>query len=62
MRLNRSLTTGLALSALLPVAGQAQQGRLFDNSWFWGVGGGDPHLLDLDDRALRKRLRSASTG
>jgi hypothetical protein len=40
MRLNRSLTTGLALLALLPVAGQAQQGRLFDNSWFWGVGGG----------------------
>lgn len=40
MRLIRSLTTGLALAALLPMAGQAQQGRLFDNSWFWGVGGG----------------------
>ncbi len=40
MRPIRSLTTGLALSVLLPVASQAQQGRLFDNSWFWGVGGG----------------------
>ena len=40
MRPIRSLTTGLALSVLLPVASQAQQGRLFDNSWFWGVGAG----------------------
>src|SRR5215469_11032808 len=40
MRPIRSLTTGLALSVLLPVAGQAQQGRLFDNSWFWGAGAG----------------------
>ena len=40
MRPIRSLTTGLALSVLLPVVSQAQQGRLFDNSWFWGVGGG----------------------
>ena len=40
MRLTRSLTTGLALSVVLPVAGQAQQGKLFNNSWFWGVGGG----------------------
>lgn len=40
MRLIRSLTTGLALTTLLPVAGQAQQGRLFDNSWFWGAGAG----------------------
>ena len=40
MRLIRSLTTGLALVVLLPMAGQAQQGRLFNNSWFWGVGGG----------------------
>ena len=40
MRPIRSLTTGLALSVLLPVASQAQQGRLFDNSWFWGAGAG----------------------
>jgi len=40
MRHIRSLTTGLALVLVLPVAGQAQQGRLFDNSWFWGLGGG----------------------
>jgi hypothetical protein len=40
MRHIRSLTTGLALIGLLPMAAQAQQGRFFDNSWFWGVGGG----------------------
>jgi hypothetical protein len=40
MRLIRSLTTGLALVVLLPVAGRAQQGKLFNNSWFWGVGAG----------------------
>jgi hypothetical protein len=40
MRLIRSLTTGLALVVLLPVAARAQQGRLFNDSWFWGLGGG----------------------
>ena len=40
MRPNRSLITGLALIASVPVAAQAQQGRLFDNSWFWGAGAG----------------------
>jgi hypothetical protein len=40
MRLNRSLTTGLVLLALAPTAARAQEGRLFNNSWFWGVGGG----------------------
>jgi hypothetical protein len=40
MRQIRSLTIGLALIAAMPVAGRAQQGRLFNNSWFWGVGGG----------------------
>jgi hypothetical protein len=40
MRLIRSLTTGLALVVLLPIAARAQQGRLFNNSWFWGVGAG----------------------
>ncbi|SRR5579883_1133223 len=40
MRLTRSLTTGLALLAAVPATGHAQQGRLFNNSWFWGLGGG----------------------
>jgi len=40
MRLFRRLTTGLALVVLMPVAARAQQGRLFNNSWFWGLGGG----------------------
>lgn len=37
MRLTRSLVSGLASLALLPAAGAAQQGHLFDNSWFWGA-------------------------
>jgi hypothetical protein len=40
MRLNRSLMTGLTLVALVPAAGRAQEGHLFNNSWFWGAGGG----------------------
>ncbi len=40
MRLIRGLTTGLASLALLPAIGHAQEGRLFNNSWFWGVSGG----------------------
>jgi hypothetical protein len=40
MRLLRSLTAGLALLVLVPVAGRAQEGRLFNDSWFWGLGGG----------------------
>jgi hypothetical protein len=40
MRLTRSLVSGLASLALLPAAAAAQQGHLFDNSWFWGAGAG----------------------
>jgi len=40
MRLNRSLFAGLTLLALAPTVGRAQDGRLFNNSWFWGLGGG----------------------
>jgi hypothetical protein len=40
MRLLRSLTAGLALLVVVPAAGRAQEGRLFNNSWFWGLGGG----------------------
>jgi opacity protein-like surface antigen len=42
MRLTRSLATGLASLVLLPAVGiaQQQQGRLFQNSWFWGVTAG----------------------
>jgi hypothetical protein len=40
MRLLRSLTAGLALLVIVPVAAKAQEGRLFNDSWFWGLGGG----------------------
>jgi hypothetical protein len=40
MRLNRSLCAGLTFLALAPTVGKAQEGRLFNNSWFWGLGGG----------------------
>ncbi|HWZ59826.1 MAG TPA: hypothetical protein VNW46_12705 [Gemmatimonadaceae bacterium] len=42
MRLTRSLATGLASLALLPAvaSAQQQQGRLFQNSWFWGATAG----------------------
>jgi hypothetical protein len=42
MRLTRSLATGLASLALLPAVAtaQQQQGRLFQNSWFWGATAG----------------------
>jgi len=40
MRLHR-LLVAVSLLALLPTtAAQAQQSRLFDNSWFWGVHAG----------------------
>ena len=32
--------SGLALVALAPAAGSAQNGRLFNDSWFWGVKAG----------------------
>lgn len=38
MRTLRQITAGIALTALLPAVGAAQQSsRLFDNSWFWGA-------------------------
>jgi opacity protein-like surface antigen len=40
MRTIRSVLTGLALLSLLPAAAMAQDGRPFENSWFWGVKGG----------------------
>ena len=43
MRTVRWLTSGLALAALVPTLGVAQQSsssRLFENSWFWGAKGG----------------------
>jgi hypothetical protein len=40
MRLLRSLTAGLALLVVVPAAAKAQEGRLFNDSWFWGLGGG----------------------
>jgi hypothetical protein len=40
MRTVRWLASGLALIALTPLAGAAQDGRLFRDSWFWGVNAG----------------------
>lgn len=40
MRTVRWLAAGLALVALVPAAGEAQAGRLFKDSWFWGVKAG----------------------
>lgn len=42
MRMLRGLlTTAVALAGLLPSVAEAQQGRRFENSWFWGLKGGD---------------------
>ena len=40
MRMIRGLTAMLALSALAPETGAAQQGRAFKDSWFWGLKAG----------------------
>ena len=40
MRMVRWLASGLALIALTPSAGAAQDGRLFRDSWFWGANAG----------------------
>ena len=40
MRILRSLVAVAALAALAPRAGHAQNGREFNNSWFWGAKGG----------------------
>ena len=41
MRSIRCLTTGLALLAMLPALAQGQEGRRFQDSWFWGVKAGN---------------------
>ena len=41
MRTIRSLATGLALLAILPVVASAQEGRHFKDSWFWGAKAGN---------------------
>ncbi len=40
MRMVRWLASGLALVALAPSASSAQGGRLFNDSWFWGLNAG----------------------
>ncbi len=37
MRTVRWITSALALAAIVPTVGAAQQNRLFDNAWFWGA-------------------------
>ena len=41
MRSIRCLTTGLVLLASLPALAQSQEGRRFQDSWFWGVKAGN---------------------
>lgn len=41
MRSIRCLTTGLALLAMLPALAQGQEGRRFQDSWFWGLKAGN---------------------
>ena len=41
MRSIRCLTTGLALLATLPALAQSQEGRRFQDSWFWGLKAGN---------------------
>ena len=41
MRSIRCLTTGLALLVTLPALVSAQEGRQFQNSWFWGLKAGN---------------------
>jgi hypothetical protein len=40
MKLLRVLTAAIALAALLPRPGAAQEGRPFKDAWFWGIKGG----------------------
>ena len=37
MRMTRLLAPGLALALLVPALAQAQEGRSFNDSWFWGA-------------------------
>ncbi|NUR19582.1 MAG: hypothetical protein HOQ12_08640, partial [Gemmatimonadaceae bacterium] len=41
MRSNLRLLAGLALIALAPRVGAAQEGRLFKDSWFFGAKAGN---------------------
>src|SRR5262245_7131418 len=40
MKLLRVVTAAIALAALLPRPGAAQEGRPFKDAWFWGIKGG----------------------
>lgn len=40
MRMIRGLAAALAIAALAPLTGEAQQGRSFRDAWFWGLKGG----------------------
>lgn len=40
MRMIRGLAAALAIAALVPQTGEAQQGRSFRDAWFWGLKGG----------------------
>lgn len=40
MRMIRGLAAALAIAALVPQTGEAQQGRSFRDAWFWGLKAG----------------------
>jgi hypothetical protein len=47
MRISRILLTGLALVSVSSAIADAQAGRQFRNSWFWGLKGGAAAYADL---------------
>lgn len=58
MRRIRSLTLVAALMAALPATVFAQSGRLFDDSWFWGIKVGGFTLAD----SARKYFQAPTVG
>lgn len=57
MRRTRTLAVALVALAALPSIGSAQQGRSFNNAWFWGVKGGG-----LDYNSLTMTHQQAPIG
>ena len=46
MRTIRVLTIATAIAGILPTLASAQQGRQFNDAWFWGIKGGGLTLAD----------------
>ncbi|HUO52393.1 MAG TPA: hypothetical protein VMT93_07740 [Gemmatimonadaceae bacterium] len=59
MRTVRWLASGLALIALTPSAGHAQEGRLFRDSWFWGVNAG---VMNISSQTVSNQTATTVSG